>query len=113
MVVFSVEICVKNKSNLRNKDIRRLFDDFCKTLNELIPGKIEKVHHSLFKHIEYIQIDMKQESVPIHSANPIFYIFRNNEDGMVEECEETDDESTNVANTWFLPNKQFDGLYER
>ena len=38
---FLVEICVKNKSNLRNKDIRRLFDDFCKTLNKLSPGRIE------------------------------------------------------------------------
>ena len=33
----------------------------------------------------------------------MFYIFKNNEDGMVEEYEETEDESINVANTWFYP----------
>lgn len=90
-----------------------MFDEFCKKMNKLTPKRIEQFPDSMAKHIEFIQICMKQESITIHCANILYYIFKYNQDGMIEEIEESDDEETNVANTWYLPNKEFDGLYER
>ena len=71
----------------------------------------------MIQHIEYIQFCMKMdiESVAIHDAHKIIHIFRNNQDGMIEEIDDETDEidQVNVANSWNLPNKEFDGLYER
>lgn len=75
---------------------------------------MKNLSKSLLKHVEYVLIDMKKEKIEIDLAQKFYYIFRQSQEEVIEELdEETTEEAVNVANNWILPNKQFDGLYER
>ncbi len=109
----TVEICVKNTSRLRNKDIKQLFNEYSSSLTTLFVGKLN-LSDSLSQHINYIEICMNKSFISINKCKIILHIFRNNMEGMIEEIDdETSTEQVHVANTYSLPNIEFDGLFER
>ena len=115
--IYSVEICLNNRSRIRKGEIESAFKEYSQQLNRFHVGKMQtkNIPPSLSKHVNYIQICLKHnDSVSVKDAKIILYIFRNNNEGPIEEIDdETSDEPVNVANTYTLPNEEFDGLYER
>ena len=115
LTLVDIEISVKWNSKLKKKRIEKLFKKHCdERMNRFDRGKMLKLPSKLREHIEYIQVCMERETVSTCDAQINLHIFRNCMEGMVEETDdETGDDAINVANTWSLPNQQFDGLYER
>mmetsp|Transcript_15735 Transcript_15735/g.24112 ORF Transcript_15735/g.24112 Transcript_15735/m.24112 type:complete len:537 (-) Transcript_15735:79-1689(-) len=114
MTPVHIEISVKPTTKLPNKSIHKLFDAHLSTVYLLKKGKMAPLSEKLRQTVHYVLVDMAAHCVSVSNAQPIVHIFRNHEDGMIEELDEecNSEDAVNVANSWNLPNKEFDGLYE-
>eukprot|EP00485_Elphidium_margaritaceum_P020261 CAMPEP_0202727156 /NCGR_PEP_ID=MMETSP1385-20130828/184978_1 /ASSEMBLY_ACC=CAM_ASM_000861 /TAXON_ID=933848 /ORGANISM="Elphidium margaritaceum" /LENGTH=557 /DNA_ID=CAMNT_0049393395 /DNA_START=2795 /DNA_END=4468 /DNA_ORIENTATION=- len=114
MTPVHIEISVKPTTKLPNKSIQKLFDAHLSTVYLLKKGKMAPLSEKLRQTVHYVLVDMAAHCVSVSNAQPIVHIFRNHEDGMIEELDEecNSEDAVNVANSWNLPNKEFDGLYE-
>ena len=66
-------------------------------LNRLSPGKLQCIPKSIAPHTEYIRICMKHESLSMHEAKPLLHVFRNSEEGCIEEMDEETSEEVHLC----------------
>eukprot|EP01083_Nonionella_stella_P090120 251779_1 len=109
-----IEICMKKHSPVQDKQIKKLFINYSQRFHRYYIGKMQYLPQPISRHVIYVRICMKVSSVPIHDCDCHFYVFRNDDEGIIEEIDDRTNESdpAHVANTYMMPNHEFDGLFE-